>query len=277
MTAIDAHLHVWNRARADYPWLADPEVAPIAGDHGLDEVLPSLRDSGIGRVVLVQAADNDDDTDNMLVEADAHPEVVGVVAWLPLDEPDRAAERLGALRRDRRVVGVRSLIHDRADPRWILGPEPDAGLGVLEAAGVPYDYVTASPATLEHLPVIGERHPELRIVLDHLGKPPVGDDLSEWTRLLAAAAQNPLLSAKVSGLDPARPQALRPVLDTALELFGPDRLLYGGDWPVSDLVGGYGAWWAAIRPLLDELGETARSAILSGTAERVYRIAPQGC
>lgn len=272
MTVIDAHVHVWNRSRADYPWLAAPEVSAIAGDQGFGDVLPDLRAAGVTGAVLVQAADGDGDTDNMFAEADAHPEVVGVVAFLPLDDPDRAATRLDQLRKDPRFVGVRVLIHDRIDPDWILGRGPDAGLGLLERAGVTFDYVTASPDALAQLVVLGDRHPGLRIVLDHLGKPPVGGDLTEWRRLLVTAAENPLLSAKVSGLDPTHPEQLRPVLDAALEILGPDRLLYGGDWPVNELVGGYGAWWAAVHPILDELSVSERSAILARTAERIYRI-----
>jgi L-fuconolactonase len=236
------------------------------------DLLPQLAATGVDRLVLVQAADDDGDTDTMLAEADAHPEVVGVVAWVPLDDRDRAAARLDLLARHGRLGGIRSLIHDRADPDWILSPAADAGLGLVAEAGLAFDYVTAGPAALAHLPSIGRRHPDLRIVVDHLGKPPVGGDLTVWEGLLRRAAENPHVVAKVSGLDPARPEALRPVLDVALDAFGPERLMYGGDWPVSDLVGGYAAWWGAVRPLLDELTETERTAILEGTAIRAYRI-----
>jgi L-fuconolactonase len=278
---IDAHQHVWNLSRAAYPWL-DGQLAPIDRTMRLAEVMPAMRRAGVSATVLVQAADNAQDTENMILEADAHPEVVGIVAWVPLDEPEHVARELQRLRRDSRVVGVRTLLHAQPDPDWVLRDDVDAGLGVLEAAGVTFDYVTGGPDALAHLPTISSRHPELKIVIDHLGKPPVGGSAGEhraWRTLLAAAAENPRVSAKVSGLYAATGElgdwtidSVRPFVDDALQLFGPKRLMVGGDWPISLLAGGYERSWHALTSLADELDPDARAALLGRTAASVYAL-----
>ncbi|WP_028051226.1 amidohydrolase [Cellulomonas sp. URHD0024] len=278
---IDAHQHVWDLSRAAYPWLG-PDLHPIDRTFTQDEVLPELAAAGIDRVVLVQSADDARDTALMLDVADAYPDLVaGVVAWVPLDRPEEAADTLAELRRDPRVVGVRNLIHAQPDPDWIVGPAQDEGLGVLAAAGVPFDYVTGGPEALAHLPGIGERHPDLRIVIDHLGKPPVGGsaaDRRRWRDLLAQAAANPRVHAKVSGLygDPTdawTADDLRPVVADALDLFGADRLMYGGDWPVNLLAGGYARVWEGVSVVLGELSSDERAAVLGGTASAFYALA----
>ncbi|MEU6571547.1 amidohydrolase family protein [Streptomyces parvulus] len=283
MTVVDAHLHVWDPGVAAYDWLG-PAMSPLDRAMRFPEARPSLRSAGVDAAVLVQAADNDADTDLMLATAAAHPEVVGVVAWVPLDDPDRARARLTALRGDPHVVGVRTLLHERSDPDWILGPDTGAGLALLAEAGLTFDYPTGSPAALRHLPELAARHPGLRLVVDHLGKPPVGggrEDRAEWRRLIAAAARHPGTHAKVSGLYPASgpldawtTAEVRPFVEDALELFGPERLMYGGDWPISLLAGGYARTWESVCELLDPLAPDDRGAVLGGTAARVYRLDP---
>ncbi|MCU1417342.1 MAG: metal-dependent hydrolase [Schumannella sp.] len=272
MTIIDAHLHVWDPGRAEYPWLG-PALAPIDRTIRFEEIEPDLVRHGVTGVVLVQAADNSEDTANMFAVADSNPLVVGVVAWVPLDEPDRASAELERLRAHPRLVGIRALVHDRADPDWILRPDVDDGLGVLEAAGVPFDFVTAGRDALAHLPVIAERHPSLSIVLDHLGKPPMDEARSfeRWKELLAECAAIPRLSAKLSGLyGPA--SRVREAADAALELFGPERLMYGSDWPMSEVAGGRDLAWESALAALSGISGPDRNAVLSGTATRVYSL-----
>jgi L-fuconolactonase len=276
---IDAHQHVWDLSRAEYPWL-DAGLAPIDRTMEFDEVEPAMREAGVGATVLVQSADNEGDTANMLRVADAHPQVVGVVAWVPLDEPARAAAMLDRLRRDDRVAGVRALLHGYSDPEWILRPDVDEGLGLLESAGMTFDFVTAGPAAMALLPTVSSRHPGLSIVIDHLGKPPIGGTPAErdaWKDLIAAAASNPRVSAKVSGLYAATgdlagwtEDAVRPFITDAIELFGVDRLMAGGDWPISVLAGGYDRTWSALLSLAGELTPREADALLGGTAASVY-------
>ncbi len=281
MAIIDAHQHIWDLRRARYDWLT-PTMHPINRTFHFDEVVPEQRQAGVTASVLVQAADSAADTAVMLEAAARHSRVVGVVGYVPLDRPEEAAEQLVELRRNPVVVGIRNLIHDQPDPDYLVRPEVEDGLQVLADAGVPFDLVSVLPRHLELLPGILERHPTLRVVIDHLSKPPIGESSREpWWTLIGEAAQSPQVFAKVSGLYPGTnpsnwsTASIRPFVERALEVFGADRLMYGGDWPVSVLAGGYSAVWAGLRPLFDELHEADRDAVLSGTAIRCYQLPPE--
>jgi L-fuconolactonase len=277
---IDAHLHIWDLDRAEYSWLG-PSLGPINRSIAFDEIAPTLAVSGIEGTILVEAADNAEDTELMLDAARRHSEIVAVVAYAPLDEPDRLAARLEYLTEQPVVRGVRALF--QAHPReWAISPDVDRGIGMLAAAGLPLDFVTDDPAPLAELPGMLKRHPDLSIVIDHLGKPPIGgtsEQRSEWRELLAAVARDPRVYAKVSGLYSAvgnkadwTTAMVRPFFEDALELFGADRLMYGGDWPVAILAGGYERTWAAITELVAPLSSSERSAILGGSAQKFYQI-----
>ena len=278
---IDSHQHVWDPARAEYAWLG-PELAPINRAFGMDELLPELAAAGVDATVLVQAADNADDTALMVATADAHPEVAAIVGYAPLERPAEVAETLARWQGDSRMVGVRTLIHNQSDPEWLLRPDVDEGLGLLEGAGIAFDVVAELPRHLELIPVLSERHPGLRMVIDHLAKPPIGlADREPWWSLIAAAAENPNVSGKLSGLysatgapDAWTTEQVRPFFDRAAELFGPSRLMYGGDWPVAILAGGYTRLWEGLAPLLDSLSSEDRERVLGRTAADFYRIDP---
>ncbi|MDQ4137662.1 MAG: amidohydrolase family protein, partial [Actinomycetota bacterium] len=156
---LDAHVHVWDPGRADYPWLGSG-MGDLARAIGPDELAPTLTRLGVQGVVLVQASDNAEDTAVMLETVEQHPQVVGVVAWAPLDRPDELPEHLARLARSRRVVGIRNLIHER-EPGWLLRPDTDRGLAELARWQFPLDFVTSGPAALAELPVLGRRHPDL--------------------------------------------------------------------------------------------------------------------
>lgn len=279
---IDAHQHIWNLDAAEYPWLG-PALAPINRTLGFADLAPTLAANGVAGSVLVQAADNAEDTEVMLDAARRHPQVVAVVAWAPLDRPHELPARLEYLRGTPVVRGVRNLFHAR--PReWATSPAVDAGLGLLAESGLTLDFVTSDPAALADLPTISERHPTLRIVIDHLGKPPIGgppEQRVHWRELLAASAANPLVHAKVSGLysavgalDSWTTPDIRPFVDDARELFGANRLMYGGDWPISELAGGYDRTMAAIHEIVDQLPPRQREDILGATALRFYGVDP---
>lgn len=281
MVVIDAHQHFWNPSRAAYDWLG-PELAPINRAIEFPELEPLLREAGVDHTVLVQSADNREDTDYMFEVAGAHPEIAAVVAWVPLDDPAAVAAQLPELLRNPAFVGVRNLIHTKQDPDWLLRPEVDEGLGLLEAQDVPFDVVSVLPRHLELVPALSHRHPRLRMVIDHLSKPPIKVGRQEpWRELISRAAENPLVHAKVSGLYPAvgdladwTADDVRPFFEIALDVFGPDRLMFGGDWPISVLAGGYIRVWEQLSILFDELETVDRAAILGGTAAHFYRIPP---
>jgi L-fuconolactonase len=281
MPVTDSHQHVWDPSRARYDWLAR-EAPELNRTIGFDEAVPELRRAGIDATVLVQSADNDADTDFMLEVAAQNPMVAGVVAYVPLHDPPTAARRLAALQKNPIIVGVRNLIHDRPDPDWLLRDDVDEGLGLLEDAGVPFDLVGVLPRHLEIVPIIGERHPQLRMVIDHLAKPPIGRDEREpWWGLIASAAENPLVFGKVSGLYSATADGaswtvdgVRPFVHRALEVFGSDRLMYGGDWPISIPNGGYQRVWSGLSEIFAELNELDRNRILDTTAQAFYGLSP---
>ena len=269
---IDAHQHVWDLDRSPYAWLG-PHVPQWNRTFTFEELRPHLVRNGVDATVLVQSDDHDGDTDLMLEVADRHPEIAAIVAYVPLDRPDVAADRLAQLRKDPRVVGIRNLIHDIPDPDWILRPDVDDGLGVLERAGVTFDYVAVLPRHLEHVPTLSERHPGLRIVIDHLAKPPIGEAGREpWWSLIETAAENPLVHAKLSGLYPWDRESIQPFVDRALDVFGPGRLMYGGDWPISTAAGGYDQVFEGLSAALSGLSDDDREQIYSATARRFYRI-----
>lgn len=280
LVILDAHQHVWDLARARYDWLG-PQHGSIFRTVTEEELLPRLRRCGVDGVVLVQAADNAEDTAYMLETAARCREVVAVVAHLPLEDPAATAELLPALAADPLVVGIRTLIHDRPDPDYLLLPEVGESLAMLAAAGLSFDVVAVLPRHLEHVPVLAERHPGLRLVVDHLAAPPIGRaEVEPWSSLLTRAAEHPDVYAKVSGLYPAADpmswstEAVRPFVEHALEVFGPRRLMYGGDWPVSVLAGDYERVWAGLAPIFAELSVTDRDQLLGGTAVRCYGIDP---
>ena len=277
---IDAHQHIWDLERARYDWLG-PDLPLINRTFTQDDAAGELRAAGIDGVVLVQAADNAEDTASMLETAGDHAEVVAVVGYLPLEDPERTATGIERFAADPLLVGVRNLIHDRADPDFLIRPEVIESLGLLADAGLAFDVVSVLPRHLEHVPVLAERHPTLRLVIDHLSKPPIGSaDHEPWRSLISRAAEHPNVSAKVSGLypgtDPERwtTESIRPFVDHALETFGPARLMYGGDWPVSITAGGYQRVWQDLQPIFAALGDNERTRLLSDTAIDTYRIDP---
>ncbi len=276
MRIIDAHLHIWDPEAGPYTWLTRaPAVLNRA--YTLDDCAGDRAALGIDGVVLVQADDDDADTDAMFAAAESSAEVLGVVAHLPLHQPEVAAARLAELCTRRPLAGIRSLIHVQPDTDWVLRPDVGEGLGLVERAGLPFDLVTSRPRHLDHVVPLSERFPDLTFVIDHLGGLPIDGDLDRWRHQLEAAASNPRVNAKLSGLygadqSPLTDEQLRPWVATALEVFGPDRLMIGSDWPIAVRAGGYRQVTAQVIGLVSELAGDDAATILADTATRVYRL-----
>lgn len=276
VVVVDAHQHFWDPARVRYPWLA-PYYPELDRNFGFADLAPHLDAQGVDATVLVQSADSLEDDEAMFEIAGAHGEIAGIVAWVPIEDPDRAESLLDRFSGIHRLVGVRTLIHNQPDPDWVLQPSVAAGLELLARRNLPFDYVAVLPRHLEHVPTLCERHPELRLVIDHLAKPPIGADLETWAALMERAAASPNVYAKVSGLYPAAGDRvpwsladLRPAFERALSLFGPSRLMFGSDWPICEVAGGYETVTGALFALIDELDEPARAALYGETAVRCY-------
>ncbi|RXZ68849.1 amidohydrolase family protein [Agromyces albus] len=271
---IDAHVHLWNRAVGRHEWI--PRGGPLDRDFSAAEVRLELDFAGIDAAILVQAEDSLADTWFLLGVARDHDWIAGVVGWIPLDHPEAARAALDALVGEPALRGIRHLVHD--DPRddFLDLPEVRASLREVASRGLAFDVPDAWPRHLDAAARVARAIPELTVVIDHLAKPPVGGpDFDAWRRALGQVAAVPNTIAKFSGLHlPGAPfglETVRPLWETALDAFGPDRLMYGGDWPMSVPDGGYQATWEVMRECLSELGETERSAVLGGTAESVYR------
>ena len=274
-TRVDAHHHFWDLGSGRYDWPTEAE-GPIFRSFGPADLAPELQAAAIDRTVLVQTTDSTEDTDSMLEAAASHPFIGGVVGWVPLRERARLEAELDRLQG--RLRGVRHLIHREADPAWMLRPDVGVGLRHLEQLGVPFDVVAVFPDHLALVPEVARRHPDLGLVIDHLAKPPYrADGWDAWCRQIRAAAAAPTVRAKVSGLDTAAGPGwtvdeLEPAFDVALEAFGPDRLLFGSDWPVCRLVSSYGDVVRATEQLIGGLSSREQARIMGGTATEVYRL-----
>jgi L-fuconolactonase len=281
--AIDGHQHFWDTRLVPLPWL-QPAHAAIKGPFAPDELAPQLPSAGIDRTILVQSANLDADTDAMLGHARQHPWIAAVVAWLPLAEPQRTRERLAALAGQPKVRGVRHLIHDEPDPNWILRASVLESIALVAERELVLELPAVWPRHLADVPELARSFPTLTIVIDHLGKPPVGrDGCEDWARALRSAAAEPNVAAKISGLNTATDKRDWSAADfdaplrVALEAFGPERLLCGSDWPYSLLNGGdYKRVWRETRAAVATAAPGTQELLLAGTAERLYRLSTPG-
>ncbi len=271
---IDAHHHVWRIERGDYGWLT-PDSGAIFRDYSLADLRPLLVGAAISGTVVVQAAPTVAETEFLLRVARGSDGIVrGVVGWADLSAPDAVAT-VAILARDPLLKSVRPMLQDLPNPEWILRPDVDAVLTALPGLGLRFDAL-AKPAHLPALLRMLERHPEVDVVVDHGAKPPIASGgWQPWADLIAAVAQHPRVHCKLSGLVTEAAAewttgALAPYVDHLLECFGPMRLLWGSDWPVVNLGGGYARWMAATDALLRGLAAAERAAIMGGNARRFY-------
>jgi L-fuconolactonase len=285
---VDAHVHVWDRARHPQPWIDPVTMAAIDRDFDLPALRADVRAGAAAdaaapmpRVVLVQTVPVEAETRDLLQTALDDQLVAGVVGWVDLIGP-AVADRLTALLEadgGKRLVGVRHLLQDEPDPAWLDRPDARRGAHAVADAGLALDLVIRC----EQLPAVirlARAVPGLRLVLDHLGKPRIAaGDLEPWRTELVALAGAHNVTAKLSGLVteadwPSWSVAqLAPYAEAALGAFGPSRLMFGSDWPVARLATTYPRWLAAARALTSGLDAHERRAVFGETATRVYRLA----
>jgi L-fuconolactonase len=272
MTRIDAHQHFWNPARGDYGWLTAD--LPICRPYGPADLAPHLRECGIDGTVLVQAAPTLQETEYLLGIADATPFVRGVVGWIDFEDPAqrRHLERLAA---HPKFVGVRPMIQDMPDDGWMLRDDISWAFDAVRQLDLIFDALVFP----RHLPALAHllrRHPDLTVVIDHAAKPAIGAGAFDgWAAHMASLAAGTTALCKLSGLTTEagagwRVETLRPYVDHLLATFGPDRLIFGSDWPVSTLATTYRGWIDAVEQLTLGLPDAERAALFGGTAARVY-------
>jgi L-fuconolactonase len=270
---IDAHHHLWTLTRGDYGWLT-PDLAPIYRDFGLADLVPLLSSAGMDGTILVQAAPTEAETKFLLDIADNADVVRGVVGWIDFDAAD-AAECIDALGRRKFLVGLRPMVQDIPDDNWLLGSALAPSLAAMEEHDLIFDALVL-PRHLPRLSRVVDNHPDLQFVLDHCAKPQLaGGDLAAWKKDVAEIARRPNIVCKLSGLVTEAAADwevadLRPAVDHVRACFGSNRLLWGSDWPVVNLAGGYVKWLAAAETLLTDLSEDERAGIFGDNAARVY-------
>ncbi|MEX6505934.1 amidohydrolase [Jiella sp. M17.18] len=271
---IDAHQHFWNYTRdaADYGWMTDPKMQV---DRSPGDLAPLLAAEGFDGCVAVQARARREETDSLLRIADEHAFVKGVVGWLDLTDPDVGA-MLDAYADAPRLKGLRMLIHDEPADDFAASPAHVHGVSMLAAHGLTYDLLLRP----RHIPAaiaLVDRCPDQAFVVDHIAKPDLTLPRDEaWFDGMAELARRPNVMAKLSGLvteaDPAnwRAAPYDLYLDRTLDLFGPERLMFGSDWPVSAATAPYDAVHALVADWARRLGEGERAAIFGETARRFY-------
>ncbi len=274
---IDAHHHLWDPARADYPWMTET-MAPIVRRFGVEDLEPLLPAAGVDGTVLVQARHDVAESRELLAVAGSTPFILGVVAWLDLTMRD-VAETIASLRDGLggdRLVGIRHQVHDEPDPGWLSRNEVRRGLEAVMAADLTYDLLVRPREFPAALSVVRDL-PGLRFVIDHLGKPSIREGTMEpWASGLRPFGGLPNVWCKLTGLVTEADWAtwrvadLAPYLDVALTTFGPGRLLFGSDWPVCLLAAPYGEVVHAAHELCADLSPTEQAAIFGRTASCVY-------
>jgi L-fucono-1,5-lactonase len=271
---VDTHQHFWRLDRGDYGWLT-PALKPIYRDFLPADLAPQLARAGVGATIAVQAAPTAAETQYLLQLAREHAFIRGVVGWVDFEAPD-AVDAVGELAGNLDLLGLRPMIQDIPDPEWMLRQEFDPVFEAMIDHGLVFDALVKQ----RHLPALRElvaRYPDLTVVLDHAAKPPIATgSLGEWKREIAALAGAGGVVCKVSGLVTEAGKADAPTfvecVDHLLETFGPQRLMWGSDWPVCELVCSYERWHSVSAILINRLSFAERELIHSAVARKTYGI-----
>ena len=278
---IDAHQHFWKYDAVRDAWITS-EMAVLQRDYLPIDLLPELVRHGISGTIAVQADQSENETEFLLDIAERHSFVVGVVGWTDLRSP-RVAERLEYYTRFDRLVGFRHIVQAEPDDLFLLHHDFMRGLRCLYANGYSYD-VLVYPRQLHAAIELAQRLPELRLVLDHIGKPPMREGRrGPWRQQIYELAKNTNVYCKLSGLlteadwQHWTADDIRPYLDVVFEAFGPDRLMFGSDWPVCLLAAGYGQVTKLIADYAAQCGAGALEAIMGSNAIHFYRVKAAAC
>lgn len=274
---IDSHHHLWAINDTDYVWMTEAH-ATIRRDFLLPEMQSAFASGGIDGSVVVQARQMIAETEWLLGLADASPQIRGVVGWVPLLE-NAGEPYLERFAPHPKLKGVRHVVHDEPDDDFILRPDFNAGISQLKTYGLVYDILIFGrhlPQTLRFV----DQHPQQPFVVDHIAKPVIAKTHFDraWADGIRELGKREHVSCKVSGmLTEVRDASwdlglLQPYFDTVFEAFGPDRVMYGSDWPVCLLREPYGVWANTAQQLAAALSEDEQSAFWGGNATRIYSL-----
>jgi len=275
---IDAHHHLWNYSKQDYGWIG-AGMEPLARNFRIADLRAEIHSCGVDGTVAVQARQSLEETDWLLDQADAADFIRGIVGWAPLTNPNVGAilERWNGRTK---LKGLRHIVQDEADDEFILRADFNAWIAQLAHTRLVYDiliYEKHLPATIKFV----DQHPNQIFVLDHIAKPRICENIFEpWRSNLVSLAKRENIFCKISGIVTEAdwknwtPAGLRPYLDTVLRAFGPDRLMFGSDWPVCLLACPYEKWYQTTQDLLAELSDHEKDQIFGAVATKVYSLRP---
>lgn len=276
MPILDSHQHFWEVGRFDYPWMTS-DLGVLYQDYLPSMLEPTLAQNEVSQTVLVQASNSVDESRWLLSLADDHPFIAGVVGWADLMSPELDLQ-LDELTSHPKFKGVRHLVESEPEDDWLLEPQVLRGLNRLTAYDLSYDLLVHT-RHLKHIPKVADSCPELRLVIDHMAKPRIASrEMQEWAEQLKPVASYQNIFCKLSGLvteadwNEWSTSDLRPYVDYALELFGPERLMFGSDHPVCLLAASYGEVLNSFREILKDLSGEDRTRIFSHNAEQFYRL-----
>jgi L-fuconolactonase len=274
---IDAHHHLWRYKKEEYPWMSD-RMDSLRRDFSADDLQLLSANHGVVGTVAVQARQTLAETEWLLGIAWHSPLIRGVVGWAPLTEPD-VERHLAALSANPKLKGLRHVLHDERDPNYMLRPDFNAGIELLERFDLRYDLLIFA----EHLPqtiAFVDRHPHQIFIVDHIAKPRIAlGEIETWSRDIASLSRRPNVYCKLSGMVTEAEWStwtdaeLQPYFETVLAAFGPSRLMFGSDWPVLTLASSYERWIATVARMLLPLSDREAEEIMRGTAERAYNLA----
>lgn len=273
---IDSHQHFWDLNQPfDHGWLHEPQHQAICRTYLPPDLQTHLQATGVSRSVFVQTQHDVRENRWALELADGNDFIAGVVGWIDL-RSESCEDQLLEFREHPKAVGIRHIVQDEPDEDFIVRPEFLRGLKVLEKHQVPYDVLTYTQH-LKHAVTLGRQLPDLPMVIDHLSKPKIKAGLVDgWEQDLRAAAEFPNFVCKLSGMvteadwDGWKPADLKPYVDIALDAFGPERCMFGSDWPVLELAASYEQVYEALVEVLGPISESERASIFGETAGRFY-------
>jgi L-fuconolactonase len=273
---VDSHQHFWQVGRFDYPWMT-PEVEVLCRDYLPPALAPMLERNEVSKTILVQASNSLEETRWLLKLAEQNSFIAGVVGWVDLTA-DGFVDQLDEFTAHPRFKGVRHLVESEPQDDWLTQPGVLENLGTLARRGVAYDLLVHT-RHLQHALTVADSCPELRLVVDHMAKPPIAPgEMDDWSRGLRQLGARPNVSCKLSGLvteaDWAnwRVEDLQPYVNLALEVFGPRRMIFGSDWPVCLLAASYDQVLETSQSMLAGVSEEDRHRIFAANAIDFYRI-----
>ncbi|MFF0339368.1 amidohydrolase family protein [Kribbella sp. NPDC004875] len=276
---VDAHHHVWDLSVREQSWMVGPELDPIRRDFAIADLAPLAAAADVTSTVVVQTVGLVAETVEFLELAASNDLVAGVVGWVDLTASDVQQSLSGLMARPdgSYLKAIRHQVHDEPDVDWLLRPDVQRGLAAIADAGLAYDLLTKTP----HLPAAiqtARNLPQLTFVVDHISKPVIGDPLEPWASQLRELAALPNVTCKLSGMVTEAPWAtwkpadLQPYADVVLDAFGPDRVMFGSDWPVCLLAATYAEVAETADSLTSKLTPAERESVFATTATRTYKL-----